>query len=107
MWAASSSARRVFRPAYNGDLYYGELEDGSEIQAVAGIHLSRWEGFSVYPEQAKASIHYPGHDGFKVAAYMRDTLGSAFEAALIGDAPAEQSVAEAVADINAELEAKS
>ena len=58
-------------PAYNGELYYGELEDGSEIQAVAGIHLSRWEGFSVYPEQAKASIHYPGHDGFKAAAYLR------------------------------------
>ena len=94
-------------PAYNSGLYYGELEEGSEIQAVAGIHLSRWEGFSAYPEQAEASIHYPGHDGFKAAAYLRDTLRTAFEAALIGERDAAEAVVEAVADINAELEAKS
>ena len=94
-------------PAYNSAQYYGELEDGSEIQSVAGIHLSRWEGFSAYPEQAAASIHYPGHDGFKAAAYMRDTLRSAFEAALIGESEAGVAVTEAVADINAELAAKS
>ena len=94
-------------PAYNSGLYYAELEEGSEIQAVAGIHLSRWEGFSAYPEQAEASIHYPGHDGFKAAAYLRDTLRTAFEAALIGERDAAEAVTEAVADINAELEAKS
>ncbi len=94
-------------PAYNGKLYYDELEDGTEVKTVVGIHLSRWEGFSAYPEQAKASIHYPGHDGFKAAAFLRDTLRSAFEAALIGEKPTEQAVTEAVADINAELAAKS
>ena len=94
-------------PSYNGLHYYEGLEEGSEAKEVVGIHLSRWEGFSAYPEQAEASIHYPGHDGFKVPAFLRDTLRAAFQAAIIGEREAADAVSEAVADINAELEAKS
>ena len=94
-------------PSYNGKMYYDELEEGTELKTLVGIHLSRWEGFSDYPEQAKATIHYPGHEGFIVSAFLRDTMDTAIEAALIGEKTAEQAVREAVAEINAELAAKS
>jgi ABC-type glycerol-3-phosphate transport system substrate-binding protein len=93
-------------PSYNGLERYEELDEG-ETKDVLGVHLSRWEGFSQYPEKADATIHYPGHDGFKIAAYFRDTLNAALEAALLEEATVEEAVTDAVADINAELAAES
>jgi len=93
-------------PAYDPKTRFDELEEGSPEWVTSGIVLSRWEGYSEYPEHAKDAIHYPGHTGFKAPDFVRETMRSALEAALAGQVPTEKAVKDAVAEINKELAAR-